>query len=412
MSLQIRMDSMGALINDMHMTTGLSVACGNAGASVCAHMGNRREVHMRQDVMLSDVRPVTENTLVDLASLTKLFTAVAVMQMVEKGWIKLTDMVGQIDMRFSRLSRVSLEDVLCFRCSLQTPSRIDSQLDPAQAQDLLFEVEPLNHTGVRMYSDIGAMVLKYVVERVSGLPFMRYIERNILGPAGMSHTYSRVPPSLWNDTMCYNYERRISHGRYAVRMDAHVGHVHDPKAAVLSPNGEDLCGHAGLFSTRGDLILFCQALLSGKLLQKETLLEMGTNRTCRKLEGEEAAGSLGGYTQSLGYLCFAKHPVQRYSEVPAFMSSHTLALSGFTGNHIAIDPVNGWFTILLGNRCHNRVTTVIPSPGKTRADYGVSSSGVGLVDWPDGKSYYSSVNYAYMKDQYLLEPLHEALLSL
>ena len=81
MSLQIRMDSMGALINDMHMTTGLSVACGNAGASVCAHMGNRREVHMRQDVMLSDVRPVTENTLVDLASLTKLFTAVAVMQM-------------------------------------------------------------------------------------------------------------------------------------------------------------------------------------------------------------------------------------------------------------------------------------------------------------------------------------------
>lgn len=93
-----------------------------------------------------------------------------------------------------------------------------------------------------MYSDIGAMVLKYVVERVSGLPFMRYIERNILGPAGMSHTYSRVPPSLWNDTMCYNYERRISHGRYAVRMDAHVGHVHDPKAAVLSPNGEDLCG--------------------------------------------------------------------------------------------------------------------------------------------------------------------------
>lgn len=112
-------------------------------------MGNRREVHMRQDVMLSDVRPVTENTLVDLASLTKLFTAVAVMQMVEKGWIKLTDMVGQIDMRFSRLSRVSLEDVLCFRYSLQTPSRIDSQLDPAQAQDLLFEVEPLNHTGVR-----------------------------------------------------------------------------------------------------------------------------------------------------------------------------------------------------------------------------------------------------------------------
>ena len=68
---------------------------------------------------------------------------------------------------------------------------------------------------------------------------------------------------------------------------------------------------------RGDLILFCQALLSGKLLQKETLLVMGDQPHLQKLEGEEAAGSLGGYTQSLGYLCFAKHPVQRYSEVPA-----------------------------------------------------------------------------------------------
>lgn len=412
MSLQIRTDSMRTLISDMHMTTGLSVACGNADTAVCAHMGNRREVHMRQDVMLDDVRPVTEHTLTDLASLTKLFTGVAVMQLVEKGWIKLRDMVGQIDMRFSNLSQVSLEDVLCFRYNFQTPSRIDSQLDPAQARDLLFDVEPMEHTGVRMYSDIGAMVLKYVVERVSGMPFMRYIERNILGPAGMTHTYARVPPALWNDTMCYNYERRVSLGRYAMRADAHVGHVHDPKAATLSPNGEDLCGHAGLFSTRGDLILLCQALLSGKLLQKETLLEMGANRTCRKVEGPSASASLGGYTQSLGYLCFAKHPVQRFSEVPAFMSAHTLALSGFTGNHIAIDPVNGWFTILLGNRCHNRVTTVIPVPGKTRADYGVSGSGMGLVDWPDGRSYYSSVNYAHMKDQYLLEPLHEVLLEL
>ena len=47
-----------------------------------------------------------------------------------------------------------------------------------------------------------------------------------------------------------------------------------------------------------------------------------------------------------------------------------------TVSYTHLDPVNGWFTILLGNRCHNRVTTVIPSPGKTRADYGVSSSGV------------------------------------
>ena len=71
-------------------------------------------------------------------------------------------------------------------------------------------------------------------------------------------------------------------------------------------------------------------------------------------------GSLGGdssYRQYLGYLCFPR-AVQRLSELLGWMGA--FGLSGYTGNHIAIDPDLG-VTMCSGNRCHNRVSTIEPA---------------------------------------------------
>ena len=125
----------------------------------------------------------------------------------------------------------------------------------------------------------------------------------------------------------------------------------------------------GLFSTAGDMAELCRAILRGEVISREDLRDMARNRTGRPLPG-------GGWTQHLGLLCYVRHPVQYHSEVPVYMSGGTIALSGFTGNHIAVDPERGLFEFYLGSRVMDRLTVLIPPPGKSVTDYGLSADGI------------------------------------
>lgn len=79
------------------------------------------------------------------------------------------------------------------------------------------------------------------------------------------------------------------------------------------------------------------------------------------------------------------------------MSDEAIGLSGFTGNHVAIDPQTGIFSLMLGNRVLNRLTTLIPEPGKSLTDYGLDPDGSGKFYLPDGTWVYSSVDYVHQR---------------
>lgn len=83
------------------------------------------------------------------------------------------------------------------------------------------------------------------------------------------------------------------------------------------------------------------------------------------------------------------------------MSDAAIGLSGFTGNHLAIDPKLGIFEFYLGSRVLNRITVIIPKDGESLADYGLNKDGTGEVTWPDGRKVISSVNFVYLKDEHL-----------
>jgi CubicO group peptidase (beta-lactamase class C family) len=221
----------------------------------------------------------------------------------------------------------------------------------------------------------------------------------------MAETFAQIPQERLADCASYNFEHRILKDQYFLRMDAPSGVPHDPKAQILSDGGRDLCGHAGLFSTLNDMVKLCQALLSKKLLSMEALLEIGVNRTGHM-------GADGSYRQYLGYLCFVKSPAQRFSEVPQWMGSRAFGLSGFTGNHIAIDPEKGVFDLFLGNRCHNRVSVIQPLEGRDIASYGLTPEGEGAVEWTDGRKVRSSYLYIHQKDQKLHGPILEHMREL
>ena len=359
---------------------GLSVACGTKDQVITALGGLADE---------DTHTPLTADSIFDLASLTKLFTALLVMRLREDGCLDLSRPVTAYAPQFVHLDGVTVDQVLGFEIALTTTARVDMQKTPEAGRALLFDIRPGEVTG-RAYSDMHAMVLKHVVEGAAGEDYASLLNRLILRPLGMNNTYIVVPESKRSLCVSCNNEHRMERGQHIRRDGVLPGTPHDPKARVLYP---EPCGHAGLFSTRGDLVKLCQGLLRHDVLPKDALLFMSRNRTGHRRED-------GSYQQYLGAQCYVKHPIQRHSEVPLYESDKAISLSGFTGHHLSVDVETGVFALFLGNRVQNRLTVLVPETGKSITDYGLNADGTGSLVWPDGREVWSSVNYVYQKDEH------------
>ena len=343
-----------------------------------------------------------ERTLFDLASVTKLFTGITLMRLAEKGKLDLQRPAADYCPAFRNLGGVTVEQLMGFQRLIQTPGRVDGQGSRAEAEQCLFGAFDAGAAGQRAYSDIPAMILKYVIEAADGRSLYDSIRKRILEPAGMEETWAAVPEERKRDCLLYGPEYRIEGEKRIRRPAPERGVPHDPKAGILQGNSGDLCGHAGLFSTLGDMEKLGEALLAGRILSAESLRRMAVNRTGRRKPD-------GSYTQFLGYLCYVKHPDQYYSEIPAAMGPAAFGIGGFTGNHFSVDPEGNRYTVFLGNRVRDRLTVLIPPEGKTLTDYGLSREGLGEIVWTDGSRHPSSVNYVHQKDRHFHQAVEAAL---
>ena len=362
--------------------SGMLLACGAGGRTEYAMDGE-----------------VREDSVFDLASLTKLFTGLCAMKLKEEGLLETSRSVFSYDPSFA----VSEGDHRGRTYELhsgtsKTPGRLDACPDREEALDCLFGTAHVGEPKGRAYSDIPSMVLKYVIEAASGLNFMDCVRKTVLEPAGMRETWALVPEERRNDCQRYDGEYRIEGEKYIHRTGPEPGVPHDPKAAVIQGGTEDLCGHAGLFSTGGDMVRFCRAVLDGKIVSRASLREMAENRTGYLRKD-------GTYTQYLGYQCYVRHPQQYYSEIPRYMGRQAFGNAGFTGNHLSVDPEHGTFTLFLGNRVRDRLTVLLPEAGRTLADYGLNEDGSGHYRWRNADGTYtevpSSVKYVHQKDAHL-----------
>ncbi len=359
----------------------MSIACGTADSVYAVHSGLMDE---------KTGSALTADALFDLASLTKLLTGLLVMRLNAEGRLDLSAHVTRYAPQFVHLQAVPVDAVLGFEVALTTDGRVDAQPSAEAARRVLLDIRPGEVTG-RAYSDMHAMVLRHVIEGAAGEDYAALIERVLLKPLGMKDTFLSVPENRRGDCVSCNGEHRIERGRFILRQDVSPGTPHDPKARALWP---DVCGHAGAFATRSDLVRLCQGLLKGDVIPREALIRMSRNRTGYRR-------SDGSYQQYLGAQCYVRHPVQYYSEIPPYESDLAIGLSGFTGHHLSVDVGKGVFVLALGSRCQNRLTVVLPEPRKTLADYGLNPDGTGCITWPDGHRVWSSVDYVHHKDAHL-----------
>lgn len=383
------------LVYTKKLVSGMTVCFGTSKYSKTVFLGNQQEVDDKEDELLI---PMKLNSIFDLASITKVFTCLVILKLVEKKQLCLTDTIKSLDERFANLSHVTIQDLLSFRVVLKTSQRIEECNSYKDIKNCIFNIE-IEENPKRLYSDMGAMVLKYVAEEISGKSFYELVNLYILKPCEMHDTFVEIPLEERDRVVSNNLERRIFRDKedsihYKIIDDIQLGIVSDGKARHINMFETQLHGHAGLFSTAEDMGKFSQALLQGKIISKELLEEISIDRTSHM-------GLPDGNKGYHGYLCYVKNPSKRMTEVNHLLSTHAFALGGYTGNQLTIDSKNDVFIFMASNRCHNRVTSV---PNDIDASNG-------YVEWNNGKKYVYTKDYVYVRDEYVIEPITKLVLQ-
>lgn len=321
-------------------------------------LGNKKEIIMTdKGDFVSKIEKMEENTIFDLASITKIFTSFSILLLEQRGLLSIYDEVIKYDPRFKNLKGITLFDLLTFQVPLKTTKRIDGVKSREEAEELLFsiEIDPFNDLK-RPYTDMGAMILKYVIEKVSGVDYYSFLRDNILLPLQMEETYSKVPKEKEHRLASTNYDLKYYKDHISITKNP-GGAVYDPKAQIMGQMEGNLSGHAGLFSTAKDMSHLANALLNEKIFSMKVLEKFSQNRTGRAYIEEGKAK----YVQYFGMLCYAKYPHLYGTEVYHPLSGKTFASAGWTGTYFTVDPINQLSLFLGSNRSHNRVTFIDPS---------------------------------------------------
>ena len=311
---------------------------------------------------------VPERTIYDLASLTKVVgTTTAVMILFDEGKLHLDDRVVQYIPEFGG----GAKDNVTIRMLLEHRSGLPAGRDlwrmastPEEARAAVISTPLFAPPGQYVeYSDLGADMLGFVVEAVSGEKLDQFLQTRVFGPLGMSDTRFRPDGSLRGRIA--PTELNPPRG-YPLR-----GEVHDENAYALG----GVAGHAGLFSTASDLAVFAQMLLNGGSYNGTRIVADSTV----KLFTRRAAS-----TRALGWdTCGGKGSCGTYLSPTAY--GHT----GFTGTSLWIDPEREMFVVLLTNRVHDararRPAKVISDVRADLADaaaLAVTDSDQGILSMP------------------------------
>jgi len=238
------------------------------------------------------------DTLYDTASVGKMFTAVVIAQLVERGKLSYSDTIAKWlpDFPNSKTAgRVTLSQLLTHTGGLGDPfdSPLVAKSDTFKLQSdwfVTFADKPLRFPpgDHHDYSNGGYVVLAAIIEKVTGLRFADYLRKNIFEPAGMSHT-GKFKGSE-QATVAVPHTHSL--------MDDPLGiEPRQPKTNRAKP--QDGCGMGGWTTTTEDLFQFGRALKSGRLISADSV-ELLTTGKVPVLPGASAFYGYGFYDVPLG----------------------------------------------------------------------------------------------------------------
>lgn len=270
--------------------------------------------------------PVAPDTRYDVASLTKMFTATAALRQHEAGLLDL-DAPADAYLDGLRAPGVLVRHLLTHTSGLDLRLSTLAREGRAALMDAVRAAPQLHPPGSAVaYTNINSLLLGEIVAALHGAPLDVAIGDLVIAPLGLRETMFRPPAAL---------RERIAPTEHDAEWRGALVHgaVHDESAHALG----GVAGHAGLFSTAGDMLRFCSAWLPGAgFLLDATIAAATANRTAE-----------------LGRGCGLGWMIDR----PNFMGAAptgTYGHTGFTGPAIAVVPARRLVVVLLSNRVYPR----------------------------------------------------------
>jgi CubicO group peptidase (beta-lactamase class C family) len=298
----------------------------------------------------SAAHAVTDSTLYDLASLTKVIgTTTAAMILAEDGKLELNRPVRDYLPEFNAADKaaITVRHLLAHNGGFIAGSALwRDERGPAAYVSIMNE-RPLAYTtgDSTIYSDWDLILTGKIIERITGQPIDVFLNERVWAPLGMRDTGfnpltgNRLDPGA-RCTIAYRPDHPLLPRIAATELDTVYrkmlvqGVVHDENACSMG----GVAGHAGLFSTARDLSIFAQMMLNGGAYKDVRILQPATIARFTARQSARSSRALGWDTPAPG------------SSAGNYFSPRSFGHTGFTGTSIWLDPERDVFVILLTNR--------------------------------------------------------------
>ncbi|GEM44414.1 serine hydrolase domain-containing protein [Deinococcus cellulosilyticus] len=257
------------------LSLGSALAAPDYAAVVGAHQNARHfmgdvvirekgKVIFQQSAGLANVEfevPNSAETVFEIGSVSKSFTAVAILKLQEQGKLKVTDPLSKFLAGFAYGDQVTLHHLLTHTSGVPSftsfPGFIETQKQNISQEKIveMFREKPLEFApGDHFsYSNSGYTLLGRVIEKASGMPYQQYITEHVLAPLG--------------------FKKIAFHSRLDLVKNRASGYVLDGASFRLpEAHNVEIAGPAGgLFATASELSQWLPSLFEGKLLTPESI---------------------------------------------------------------------------------------------------------------------------------------------
>jgi uncharacterized protein YbbC (DUF1343 family) len=283
--------------------------------------------------LLPEPEPMTENTIFDLASLTKpIATATSLVVLADQGKLDLDDRASRYVPEFAARGKdsITLRQLLTHVSGLPAETPIDDyEHGRKEAIRRIAALSLKAAPGARfIYSDVGYLVIEEAIRRVTGTDLATFAAAAIFRPLGMHQT-----------GFLLSAKDRTRTAPTELRKGAWIrGEVHDPRAFRLG----GVAGNAGLFSTAQDLARYARMLLGSGALDGARVLS--ANATAKMLAPHDVPGGI----RALGWDMQTAYSTNR----GASLSRRAVGHGGYTGTSLWIDSEQDLFVLFLSNRVH------------------------------------------------------------
>jgi CubicO group peptidase (beta-lactamase class C family) len=241
--------------------------------------------------------PLTDQTKYRISSITKMYTAVMIFQLIEEGKLKPSDELDKFFPQIPNATKITIDQILSHRSGIPNVVPDGSGMQPRTEEERIAEIarlQPDFEPGSRhLYSNSGYVLLGYIVEKAGGQSYQEALKTRIVSKLGLQNTYMGTGNTnvARNESLSYRY----------------VGGWREAR----EPDFSIVAGAGAIVSTPTDMVKFIQGLFDLKLISQNSLDQMktmidgeGMGMEPFTFAGKNLYGHTGGSSTSGAWLAY------------------------------------------------------------------------------------------------------------